>query len=85
MHEQTELATDPVFSEENISKPPHMEPDKGVHLKFRGGSLKKGKETSFATGLKQENSKRRTLACALCNNPHNLDEFDQFLKKSLTE
>ena len=85
VREQAELATDPVFSEENVSKPHHVDRDKDALLKFRGRSFKRGKGTSFVTGLKQEDSKQRTLVCVLCNNPHNLDECDQFLKKSLSE
>ena len=52
VHEQAELATDPVFSEENLTKPRYNEKDKGTHVKFRRTSRSRGKGTGFATGLK---------------------------------
>ena len=52
VHEQAELATDPVFSKENVTKPHHDEKDKGTHVKFRRTSRTRVKGTNLATGLK---------------------------------
>ena len=85
VREQAELATDPVFSEESVSKPREDEKGKGTHLKFGRRSVNKRKEIILATGLNQGNINRRTLVCPLCNKPHNLNECEQFLKKTLIE
>ena len=85
VREQAELATDPVFSEENVSKPHHDEKDKGTHFKFRRGSRSRGKGTSLATGLKQEGRNKQSASCSLCKKPHNLNDCEQFLTKTLTE
>ena len=42
VREQAELATDPVFSEENVSKSHHLDKDKDTHLNFRGRSFQRG-------------------------------------------
>ena len=85
VREQAELATDPVFSEEIVSKPHHDEKDKGTHFKFRRGSRSRGKGTSLATGLKQEGRNKQSASCSLCKKPHNLNDCEQFLTKTLTE
>ena len=54
VHEQAKLATDPVISEENVTKRHHDEKDKGTCVEFRRMSHSRGKGTSFATGLKQK-------------------------------
>ena len=51
--EQAELATHPVFSEENVCKTHHYEKDKSIHVKFRRRPRSRGKGTSLATRLKQ--------------------------------
>ena len=85
VREQAELATDPVFFEENVSKPHHDEKDKGTHFKFRRGSRSRGKGTSLATGLKQEGRSKQSASCSLCKKPHNVNDCEQFLTKTLTE
>ena len=45
----------------------------------------KGKGTSFTTGLKQEDRNKQSVPCPLCERPHNLNDCEQFLKKTLTE
>ena len=85
VRKQAELATDPVFSEENVTKPHHDEKDKGTHVKFRRRPRSRGKGTSLATGLKQEGRKEQSTSCSLCKRPHNLNDCEQFLKKTLTE
>ena len=85
VREQAELATDPVFSEENVSKPHHDEKDKGTHVKFRRRPRSRGKGKSLATGLKEEDRKEQSTSCSLCKRPHNLNDCEQFLKKTLTE
>ena len=74
VREQAELATDPVFSEESVSKPQNDHKDKGTRVRFRTRSLSRGRGTNLATGVNQENRKQRTLSCTLCNKPHNLNE-----------
>ena len=83
VREQAELATDPVFSEENVTKPHHDEKDKGTHVKFRSRPRSRGKGTSLATGLKQEDKREQYTSCSLCKRPHNLNDCEQFLKKAL--
>ena len=85
VREQAELATDPLFSVESVTKPHHDEKDKGTHVKFRRMSRSRGKGTSLATGLKQEGRTKQPLLCSLCKKPHNLNDCEQFLKKTLTE
>ena len=48
-------------------------------------SLSKGKWTRLATGLKQEGRTRQSLLCSLYKKPDNLNDWEQFLKKTLTE
>ena len=79
-HKQADLATDPVFSEQCVSKPNHDEKDRGTRLKFT-----RGKETNLATGVNQEDSNQQTVLCSLCKKPDNLNECEQFLKKSLSD
>ena len=74
--------TDPVFSEQCVSKPNHDEKDRGTHLKFTRKPLKRGKGTNLATGVNQEDSNQQTVVCSLCKKPHNLNECEQFLTKS---
>ena len=85
VREQADLATDPVFSEQYVSKPNHDEKDRGTHLKFTRKPLKRGKGTNLATGVNQEDSNQQTVVCSLCKKPHNLNECEQFLKKSLSD
>ena len=85
VREQADLATDPVFSEQCASKPNHDEKDRGTHLKFTRKPLKRGKGTNLATGVNQEDSNQQTVACSLCKKPHNLNECELFLKKSLSD
>ena len=85
VRKQAELATDPVFSEENVSKPHHDEKDKGTHVKFRKRPRGREKGTSLATGLKQEDRKEESTSFSLWKRPHNLNDCEQFLKKTLTE
>ena len=85
VRKQAELATDPVFSEENVTKSQHDEKDKGTHVKFRRRPRSRGKGTSLVTGLKQEGRKEQSPSCSLCKRRHNLKDCEQFLKKTLTE
>ena len=62
VREQAELAIDPVFSEENVSKPHRDEKDKGTHFQFRRGSRGRGKGTTLATGLKQESRNKQSVS-----------------------
>ena len=66
VREQAELVTDPVFSEENVSKPHNDEKDKGTHFKFSRGSRSRGKGISLATGLKQKGRNKQSASCSLC-------------------
>ena len=43
VREQADLATDPVFSEQCVSKPNHDETDRGTRLKFTRKPLKREK------------------------------------------
>ena len=74
-----------MFSEQCVSKPNHDEKDRGTHLKFTRKPLKRGKGTNLATGVNQEDSNQQTVVCSLCKKPHNLNECEQFLKKSLSD
>ena len=85
VREQADLATDPVFSEQCVSKPNHDEKDRGTRLKFTRKPLKRGKGTNLATGVNQEDSNQQTVVCSLCKKPHNLNQCEQFLKKSLSD
>lgn len=75
VRQQAKLAIVPVFSEESVSKPHEGEKGIGIHLKFGGRSLHIRKETTLATGLNQGNMQQ----------PHNLKECGQFVKKTPTE
>ena len=72
VREQPDLATDPVFSEQCVSKPNHDEKDRGTRLKFTRKPLKKGKGRNLATGVNQEDSNQQTVVCSLCKKPHTL-------------
>ena len=74
VREQAELAIDPVFSEENVCKPHHDEKDKSTQVKFRRKRRSRGKGTSLATGLKQEDRRKQLTLCSLCQRPHNLND-----------
>ena len=76
VREQAELASDPVFSEENVTKPHHDEKDKGTHAKFRRMSRSRGKGTNLATGLKQEGRTKQSLMCSLCKKPHDFNDCE---------
>ena len=78
VREQAAVATDPVFTEESVIKPHHNEKDKSTHIKFRR-RLRKGKGTSLATGLKQEDRNKQSVPCPLCERLHNLNDCEQFL------
>lgn len=85
MREQAELATAPVFSEENVSKLNREERDRPTHVKFRKRPFKGERRTSLVTNVHKETGYQRTDACSLCKKPHNLNECEQFLKKSLSD
>ena len=76
VREQAELATDPVFSEENVTKPFHDEKDKGIHVKFKKMPRSGGKGTSLATGLKQEGRTKQSLMCSLYKKPHDFNDCE---------
>ena len=83
--EQADLATDPIYSEEVVSK------SKESDEKFRKPGdrrFKRGKGSSFGTIIsKPDGGTRnpRSRSCTLCFKAHDLDECAEFLKKPLTE
>ena len=86
VREQAELATDPVFSEESVSKLPLGEKDKVVtHFKFGKRPPQRGRGTSFATDVSRTSKDQGNIVCSLCNKSHNLNECEQFLLKSLSD
>ena len=62
-----------------------MKKDRGTRLKFTRKPLTREKGTNLATGVNQEDSNQQTVVCSLCKKPHNLNECEQFLKKSLSD
>ena len=85
MREQAELAIDPVFSEESVSKKNREERDKPTHVKFRKRPFKRGRGTSQVTNVHRESGYQRTETWYLCKKLHNLNECEHFLKKSLSD
>jgi len=85
VREQAELATDPVFSEESVSKLSLEEKEKAFHFKFGKRPPNRGKGTSFATDVNRPSNDQRNITCSLCNESHNLNDCDQFLKKPLSD
>ena len=81
--EQAELATDPVFSEEFSEKLNEESKDKFGD----GGRYRKGKGTrNFGTEAREkEENKGRVKNCTLCSRPHDLNECEEFGKKTLPE
>ena len=83
--EQADLATDPIYSEEGISKPMNAV-DK--YHKQNERKPKRGRGTNFATGLAGKNAgggNSHPISCTLCSKAHHLDECAEFLKKPLVE
>ena len=83
--EQADLATDPIYSEEGISKA--MDPFE-KYLKQRERKTKRGSGTNFATGLSGKNGSggnSHPISCTLYSRAHHLDECAEFLKKPLVE
>ena len=74
VRQQTELATDPVFSEENVCKPHYDEKDKSTQVKFRRRPRSRGKGASLVMGLKPENRRKQSTSCSLYQRPHNLND-----------
>lgn len=80
--EQADLATDPVYSEEDISRPMDTV-DK--YRKSGERKTKRGRGTKFATGLsgkKGTGENSRPVSCTFCAKVHHLDECAKFLKKT---
>ena len=86
--QQADLATDPVYSEEGISRPMDTVDKHHKHYKQNEHKPKRGRRTNFATDLSR---KRATggnslpVSCTLCSKAHHLDECAEFLKKPLEE
>ncbi|XP_015763909.1 PREDICTED: uncharacterized protein LOC107342913 [Acropora digitifera] len=83
--QQADLATDPVYSEESISRSVDTV-DK--HHKQNERKPKRGRHTNFATGLltkKDIGGHSLYISCTLCSKAHHLDECAEFLKKPLKE
>ena len=81
--EQAELATNPVFSEEFSERWKEEGKDKSSD----GGRYLRGKGTrTFGTEAKErEEYKERIKKCTLCSKPHDLNECEEFGKKTLPE
>ena len=80
--EQAELATDPVFSGEFSERW-----KEGKGKSSDGGRYLRGKGTrTFGTEAKErEENKERIKKCTLCSKPHDLNECEEFGKKTLPE
>ena len=76
--QQADLATDPVFSEDNSERP------KEDRSKDRR-SVRDGKGSCFAENVRRRDTKAgtKTIICILCGRMHNLNECYEFLQKSL--
>ena len=83
--EQADLATDPIYSEECISK--SMDTFDKYH-KQNERKTKRGRSTNFATGLSGKNGSggnSHPVSCTLCSKAHHLDECAEFLERALAE
>ena len=83
--QQADLATDPVYSEEGISRSMDTV-DK--HHKQNERKPKRGRRTNFATDLSKKKAtggNSLPVSCTLCSKAHHLDECAEFLKKPLGE
>ena len=81
--EQAEFASDPVFSEEYLEKLKEESKDKSSDSR----RYQRSKSTrSFGTEAREkEEHKGRIKKCTLCSKPHDLDECEEFGKKTLPE
>jgi len=83
--EQADLATDPIYSEEVVSK------SRETGEKFRKPGdrrFNRGKGSSFGTNISKPDGGTRnphSRSCTLCSKAHDLDECAEFLRKPLTE
>ena len=80
--QQADLATDPVYSEEGISRSMDTV-DK--HHKQNERKPKRGRRTNFATDLSKKKAtggNSLPVSCTLCSKAHHLDECAEFLKKN---
>ena len=83
--QQADLATDPVYSEESISRSVDTV-DK--HHKQNERKPKRGRRTNFATDLSTKKAiggNSLPISCTLCSKAHHLDECAKFLKKPLED
>ena len=83
--QQADLATEPVYSEESISRSVDTV-DK--HHKQNERKPKRGRRTNFATDLstkKDIGGNSLSINCTLCSRAHHLDECAEFLKKPLED
>ena len=79
--QQADLATDPVYPEEGISRSMDTV-DK--HHKQNKPKPKRGRRTDFATDLSEKKAtggNSLPISCTLCSKAHHLDECPEFLKK----
>ncbi|XP_028406789.1 uncharacterized protein LOC114529231 [Dendronephthya gigantea] len=81
--EQADFATDQVFSEDFSERSKEESKDKFGDT----GRYRRDKGTrNFGTVVKGDNKdKERTKSCILCLKPHNLNECEEFRKKTLLE
>ena len=87
VREQADLATDPVFSDESVSKLPTESKDKVfVQPRFARRMPTRSKGTSFVTDISNPAKvKKDVITCVMCNGSHNLNDCEQFLKKPLSD
>ena len=85
VREQAELATDPVFSEESVTKLSLEERERPIHPTFGRRSPRRFKGSSFVTEATVRSEDKAVISCALCNKPHNLNNCELFLQKSLRD
>ena len=83
--EQADLATDPIYPEEMVSR------SRDTDEKFRKPQYRRSrrdKGSNFGTNISKPDGGRRnsgSRSCTLCSKAHDLDECTEFLKKPLTE
>ena len=78
--QQADLATDPVYSEEGISRPMDTV---NKHHKQNARKPKRGRRTNFATDLSRKKAtggNSLPVIFTLCSKAHHLDECTEFLK-----
>ena len=83
--QQADLAADPVYSEESISRSVDTV-DK--HHKQNEGKPKRGRRTNFATDLSTKKAiggDSLPISSTLCSKAHHLDECAELLKKPLED